>query len=56
MRSRFWRDLLRGSSQDETALMVGLFEFLCDLLPSGKIMGGAPANFAYMANALGDWV
>jgi len=36
------------------ALMVGLGEILWDLLPSGKIMGGAPANFAYMANALGD--
>ncbi len=36
------------------ALMVGLGEVLWDLLPSGKIMGGAPANFAYMANALGD--
>lgn len=36
------------------ALMVGLGEVLWDLLPAGKIMGGAPANFAYMANALGD--
>jgi fructokinase len=36
------------------AVMVGLGEVLWDMLPSGKIMGGAPANFAYMANALGD--
>ena len=36
------------------ALMVGLGEVLWDLLPAGKSMGGAPANFAYMANALGD--
>lgn len=36
------------------ALMVGLGEILWHLLPSGKIMGEAPANFAYMANALGD--
>src|SRR5579863_2142964 len=36
------------------AIMVGLGEVLWDLLPSGKVMGGAPANFAYMANALGD--
>ena len=38
----------------EPALMVGLGELLWDLLPSGKFLGGAPANFAYMANALGD--
>jgi fructokinase len=36
------------------ALMVGLGEVLWDLLPSGKVLGGAPANFAYMANVLGD--
>jgi fructokinase len=38
----------------QPALMVGLGEILWDLLPSGKQMGGAPANFAYMANVLGD--
>jgi fructokinase len=36
------------------ALMVGLGEVLWDMLPSGKILGGAPANFAYMISALGD--
>lgn len=36
------------------ALVVGLGEVLWDLLPSGKVLGGAPANFAYMANLLGD--
>jgi len=36
------------------ALMVGLGEVLWDLLPSGKVLGGAPANFAYMTNVLGD--
>jgi fructokinase len=36
------------------AVMVGLGEILWDLLPSGKQLGGAPANFAYMANVLGD--
>ncbi len=36
------------------ALMVGLGEVLWDILPSGKVLGGAPANFAYMANVLGD--
>ena len=36
------------------ATMVGLGELLWDLLPSGKQMGGAPANFAYMARVLGN--
>ena len=36
------------------AIMIGLGEVLWDLLPSGKALGGAPANFAYMANLLGD--
>ncbi len=36
------------------ATIVGLGEVLWDLLPSGKQLGGAPANFAYMANVLGD--
>lgn len=39
---------------NNSALMVGLGEVLWDLLPSGKVLGGAPANFAYMANVLGD--
>ena len=34
--------------------MVGLGELLWDLLPSGKVLGGAPANFAYMATVLGN--
>src|SRR5438477_4510415 len=39
-------------------LMVGLGELLWDLLPTGKQLGGAPANFAYFSNLLGDegWV
>jgi fructokinase len=35
-------------------VVVGLGEVLWDILPSGKVLGGAPANFAYMANVLGD--
>lgn len=35
-------------------VMVGLGEILWDLLPSGKVLGGAPANFAYMTKVLGD--
>jgi fructokinase len=34
-------------------LIVGLGELLWDLLPDGKQLGGAPANFAYQAHALG---
>jgi len=32
---------------------VGLGEILWDLLPGGRVLGGAPANFAYHAHALG---
>ncbi|MCK5573618.1 MAG: carbohydrate kinase, partial [Bacteroidetes bacterium] len=33
--------------------VAGLGEILWDLLPGGKQLGGAPANFAYHAQALG---
>jgi len=33
---------------------VGLGEVLWDLLPSGKQLGGAPTNFAYISTLLGD--
>jgi fructokinase len=33
--------------------VVGIGEILWDLLPSGKVLGGAPANFAYHAHQLG---
>ena len=35
-------------------LVIGLGELLWDLFPKGKQLGGAPANFAYMAALLGD--
>ena len=35
-------------------VVVGLGEVLWDLLPKGKELGGAPANFAYMTSLLGD--
>lgn len=35
-------------------LIVGLGELLWDMLPGGKQMGGAPANFACMSAQLGD--
>jgi fructokinase len=34
-------------------ILVGLGEILWDMLPEGKQLGGAPANFAYHAQALG---
>ncbi len=34
--------------------IVGLGELLWDVLPSGKQIGGAPANFAYAAHLLGN--
>jgi fructokinase len=37
-----------------TYTIVGLGELLWDLLPAGKQLGGAPANFAYITNLLGD--
>jgi fructokinase len=33
---------------------VGLGELLWDIFPEGRQLGGAPANFAYMTNLLGD--
>ena len=35
-------------------IIVGVGELLWDLLPSGKQLGGAPANFAYITKLLGD--
>jgi fructokinase len=35
-------------------VVVGLGEMLWDLLPTGKQLGGAPTNFAYMTGLLGD--
>ena len=34
--------------------IVGIGEILWDMLPSGKALGGAPANFAYHATRLGE--
>jgi len=35
-------------------IIVGIGEILWDMLPSGKALGGAPANFAYHAGRLGE--
>ena len=34
--------------------LVGIGEILWDVLPSGRKLGGAPANFAYHAHSLGE--
>jgi fructokinase len=34
--------------------IIGLGEVLWDMFPEGKKLGGAPANFAYITNLLGD--
>ena len=34
-------------------VIIGIGEVLFDLLPEGKQLGGAPANFAYHATCLG---
>ncbi|MFC1737787.1 carbohydrate kinase [Planctomycetota bacterium] len=40
-------------SCNKTYMLVGLGEILWDVLPEGKKLGGAPANFAYHAQTLG---
>jgi len=40
-------------NRENTFTLVGLGEILCDILPEGKQLGGAPANFAYHAQSLG---
>src|SRR3954467_2423586 len=35
-------------------IVVGLGEALWDMLPTGKHLGGAPLNFAYIASLLGE--
>ena len=40
------------SYKDRELTVVGIGELLWDLLPEGRQLGGAPANFAYHAKAL----
>lgn len=40
-------------TENKKNIVVGIGEILWDMLPSGKQLGGAPANFAYFAKALG---
>jgi fructokinase len=39
---------------DHLPTVVGLGEILWDLLPTGRQLGGAPANFAYCSHLLGN--
>src|SRR5689334_5884255 len=39
---------------EEGHIVVGLGEALWDMLPTGKHLGGAPLNFAYIASLLGE--
>jgi len=41
------------TDQSHKPLVVGIGEILWDVLPSGRQLGGAPANFAWHAGALG---
>lgn len=34
-------------------LIIGIGELLWDMLPAGKVVGGAPVNFVYHATRLG---
>ena len=43
-----------GNGKTEQKIVVGLGELLWDLLPEGARLGGAPANFAVMAERLGN--
>lgn len=53
--SRKGRKLLRKREPPlKRFTVVGIGELLWDLLPEGKQLGGAPANFAYMTGLLGD--
>ncbi len=38
---------------DKTPIVVGIGEVLWDILPEGRKLGGAPANFAYHVSQLG---
>ena len=42
------------SEKTNPPLIVGIGEVLWDCLPSGRKLGGAPANFVYQAHALGN--
>jgi fructokinase len=44
----------KGNSLSPRKKVVGLGELIWDMLPDGKQLGGAPTNFAYISNLLGN--
>src|SRR5277367_5099040 len=44
----FWK------AEEMQKVVVGLGELLWDMLPAGKRLGGAPANFTVMSSRLGN--
>lgn len=52
--SRAVWDVAMREGKSRGKVVVGLGEFLWDLLPEGPRLGGAPANFAVMAGRLGN--
>lgn len=42
------------NASNQPAIVVGLGELIWDLLPSGKQLGGATTNFAYISGLLGN--
>lgn len=49
-----WWFAVSNEKENARLVIVGIGELLWDLLPQGKQMGGAPANFAYIATVLGN--
>ena len=49
----FGETMNMNTATKDRPVIIGLGEVLWDLLPAGKQLGGAPANFAYHAHALG---
>ena len=41
------------TTKEDKLIIVGIGEALWDLLPDGKKIGGAPANFAYHVSQFG---
>jgi fructokinase len=50
----FYACSITAAKMSTHATVVGLGEVLWDLLPSGRQLGGAPANFAYCSQLLGN--
>ena len=43
-----------SSKEQASPFIVGIGELLWDMLPNGRQLGGAPANFAYISSVLGN--